>query len=884
MGSLKIPYKYFVVAGLSLILWQCSIEKNTGSTRFYHNMTARYNIYFNGYEHFKDGVARVSANHEDDFAEILMVFDYSDPSTPSYCSSDMERAIQKASKLISLKSMTAKPKIDSRGNISERDRQLLERKEYNDWVDDSYLLIAKARFYKHEFRSVISILEYCIASAYDQAVKDEASIWLARLYNEIGDYNESFRILSNLDIDPKAKKRFLAMYYSTMADLFVKQKRYGEAIDPLIKAINTASGKKTKYRLTFLLAQLYEQIGDGARAANYYKKVIRMRVPYEVEFYARVRQANILDVNASNTNEVRRQLERMLKDTKNKDFHDQIYYALGNLSMKEGNEEEAIRFFRLSASAQSINQNQKGRSYLALANYFYDKTDYMEAANFYDSSMYFLNEKFPDYQAVRAKSQSLNVLASNIRIIQTEDSLQMVAAMPIQQRNDFIANIIAQVTRDENEGRTSGSIDRYNMGQFYENERRFQGQINQEGSWYFYNQSALTFGRTEFRRRWGERRLQDNWRRNNRSIMAIIQDIDETEERRTGDTNRGTAFDNKSPEFYLQNLPTNDSLLAISNNKIANALLNAGKAYSEMLNEHTKATEILELLRRRFPNSEITPEALYNLYTINRNINSARSETYRQDLITNYRESDFAKILVDPNYFEKKLAEIKILETLYEKAYNLYASENFAESISVANEALVQYPDDVLAPKFMLLKAYCVARIYDERRFKEELNNLIKSHPMTAEAQRASEISAHLNQTIPELRIEEDRQIAYDIYVADITQNNKFAFVIENPAFNINQAAFDVISYNIDNYTNNNYRTEGILIDNRFILITVSGFRDFNAALEYYTDFLAERFIRNISGNKTYKFLIGDENLDILKRDKNLDRYDIFFKENILNN
>ena len=846
-------------------------------------MTARYNIYFNGYEYFKDGIAKVNANHEDDFAEILSVFDYSDPSTPSYCSSDMERAIQKASKLISLKSMTARPRIDGRNDISERDRKLLERKEYNDWVDDSYLLIAKSRFYKHEFNSASSIFQYCITSANDQPVKDEATIWLARLYNETGNYAESLRILSELDVNPKSKKVFLAMYYSTMADLFVKQKRYGEAIEPLTKAIENASGKKTKYRLMFLLAQIYDQTGDGTRAAHYYKKVIKMRPPYEVEFYAKVRQANILGVNAANANDIRRQLERMLKDSKNDDYKDQIYYALGNLSMKEGNEEEAIRYFRMSASSHSINQNQKGRSYLTLANHFYGKNDYMEAAKFYDSSMYFLNERYPDYQAIRTKSQSLNVLVTNLKIIQTEDSLQMVAAMPIQQRNVLIANIIDQVTKDENEGRTSGYADRYNMGQFYENERRFQGQITQEGSWYFYNQSALTFGRTEFRRRWGDRRLQDNWRRANKSVIAIIQDINETTQDRQGnDTSRIKALDNKNPEFYLQNLPTTDSLLAISNNKIANALLNAGKAYSEMLNDQPRATETLEQVKRRFPQHELTPEALYNLYRINKDINNARAETYRQDLITNYPESEFAKMLIDPNYFEKRLATIKMTETIYEQAYNLYVSERFAESVNVINEALEKFPEDNLAPKFMLLKAYCVARTGGERNFKEELNSLIRRWPASDEAKRASEISAHLNQTLPELKVEEDRQIASEIYIADIAQNHNFAIAIENPAFNINQATFDVISHNIDNYTNNNYRTESTLVDNSFIIIIVSGFRDFNAALEYYNNFSVERQIRNSSGNKIHKFLISSQNLNTLRNDKNPERYSIFFKENIL--
>jgi outer membrane protein assembly factor BamD (BamD/ComL family) len=342
------------------------------------------------------------------------------------------------------------------------------------------------------------------------------------------------------------------------------------------------------------------------------------------------------------------------------------------------------------------------------------------------------------------------------------------------------------------------------------------------------------------------------------------------------------ALDNKNPQFYLQNLPMTDSLLAISNDRIANALLNAGRAYSDMLNEYARASEMLEQVRRRFPNSELAPEALYSLYIINKDINSVRSEVSRQDLITNYPESEYAKILVDPNYFEKKLAEMRISETLYERAYNLYIAENFAESISVADAALERFPDDNLAPKFMLLKAYNIAKTDGERGFKEELNNLIRRWPQSVEARRASEIAAFLNQTIPELQIEEDRQIAQEIYVADITKNHDFAIVIENPAFNINQAAFDVISYNIDNYTNNNYRTEGILVDNRFILITVSGFTNFSTALEYYAAFSAERLIRNISGNKVYTFLISPENLNILKNDKNPERYNIFFKENIL--
>jgi tetratricopeptide (TPR) repeat protein len=882
LASDKSSYKYLVILGLSLLLTECSIEKNTDTTRFYHNMTARYNIYFNGYENFKEGIAKVSANYRDDYAEVLKVFEFSDPSTPSFCSSDMERAIQKASKLISLKSMTAKPEIDDRNDISEKERELLDRKEYNDWVDDSYLLIGKARFYKHEYKEAAALFEYCMTSANDQWIKNEAIIWLARVHNENGNFNESLRILSEMGIPPESSKGFQSMYHSTMADLFIKQKRYAEAIDPLRRAVELASGKRTKYRFYFLLAQLYDQTGDASQATYYYKKVIKMRPPYEVEFYARIKLPGVLDVETMNTSEIKRELGRMLKDSKNQDFQDQIYFALGNLAMREGDEEEAIKYFRLSASAPSINQNQKGRSYLALADYYYKKPEYMDAGMYYDSAMLFIDEKYPDYQKIKTKSQNLNVLVTELRVIQYEDSLQKVAAMSDAERNALISGIIAQVTKAETEGTSSDYTDRYNMGQFYENERRFQDQIDQEGKWYFYNQSALAFGRTEFRRRWGERRFEDNWRRSNKAIVAIMQEQEEGDSQQQKSDTASARFDNKSPEFYLQNLPLNDSLLAISNDRVAIAMLNAGRAFAERINDPDLATSTWEALTQRFPDNELVPEALFDLYRLNKDINGPRSETYRQQLLTNHPESEFARILSDPEYYEKKMADIRMTESLYQKAYDLYLAENFNESVATIDDALNRFPQNDLAPKFMLLRAYNIARLTDERGFKEELSKLIKAWPDSDEGKKANEISAFLNQKLPELKVEEDRQIAQELYVADTSRVHAFALVIADPAFNINQATFDVISYNIDNYTNNNYRTEGSLVDNKFILITVSGFQDYKTALAYYNGFLVEKNVRNVSGSKMYSFLIHDDNLIILKGDRNPERYNIFFMEKYL--
>ena len=181
----------------------CSVEKNTPATRFYHGMTAKYNIYFNGYESFLAGVQKVNNAYADDYAEILRVFEFSDPATPGICKSDMDRAVQKASKLISLKSITALPEENEKRSSSLPETDILERREYNEWVDDSYLLIGISRFYKHEFNEATSVFNYSIKTANDPDIRKEAAIWLARILNEKNDFSSAYRILAELEIEAK---------------------------------------------------------------------------------------------------------------------------------------------------------------------------------------------------------------------------------------------------------------------------------------------------------------------------------------------------------------------------------------------------------------------------------------------------------------------------------------------------------------------------------------------------------------------------------------------------------------------------------------------------------------------------------------------------------
>jgi tetratricopeptide (TPR) repeat protein len=885
LASGKNSYKLLLLLGSLVILNGCSVEKNTSTTRFYHGLTSRYNIYFNGNESFKAGVAKVNNGYRDDFTELLKVFEYSDPSTASMCSADMQRAIQKASKVISLKSITAKPDTKKNALPTEKEEEFLNRKEYNEWVDDSYLLMGKARIYTRDYEQANSTLSYTISSSVDNKIKNEATIWLARIYNEKGNYSESFRVLNELDLSKDFTNDLLEMYYTTLADLFIKQERYPEAIEPLTKALEYVSGKRNKYRITYLSAQLYEKTGDGGKATLLYRAVVNMNPPYEVEFNARINLAGVFDINSGNPDDIKGELEKMLRDSKNKDFRDQIFFALGNLSKKEGKEKEAVDFYKKSAAASTQNPKQKGKTFLALAQYYYSKPDYMNSGKYFDSTVYLLDLKYPDYQLIKTKSQNLNALVQQLNIIQREDSLQRVAKLSESERSSLIASIIEQAKKGETEMKPGADYsDRSNMGQYFENQQRFAGNLAQEGKWYFYNQSAMTFGRTEFRRRWGDRKLEDNWRRVNKSRIAVSQVSGTPDD--PGQVKKDTsaaASDNKKPQFYLKNLPMTDSLVSISNSKIENAYLEAGKIYKERISDKPKAIESFESLLKRFPGKELEPEGLYYLYLTYKEENNPKSETYRQKLLEKYPDNEFTRIISDPDYYLKKIEDLKKTEKLYLEAYNAYTDERFTEAISLCDNALIQFSKHELAPKFLLLRAYCIARTSDERTFKEELGKLIKQWPSAVESLKASEIIAYLKQEIPELKVEEDKQIASEIYIDDTSSQHVFVLIIMNGLFNLNQATFDVISYNIDNYTNKNYRTEGTLIDDKYIMMTISGFTDNIAAMQYYKAFRSDQIVRNSMGAPMMTFIIGKKNLETLGKDKNPERYRLFFTEKYLN-
>ncbi|MBN1388778.1 MAG: tetratricopeptide repeat protein [Bacteroidales bacterium] len=879
MGKFLKSNRISIVLATGLVVASCSVEKNTNLSRFYHNLTSNYNIYYNANEAYLNGVKRIEDAYEDDYTMLIPVFEYSDENAARAGTGDMDRAILKASKLISLHSMTAKPEMDDNKPLSEKEQEFFDRKDYNNWVDDSYLLMGKAQLLKNEPDEARITLLHNIRETHDEKMRAVSTIWLARTYNEMGNYPEANRLLT--EMNPQVlDKTDRADYYLTLGDMYIRQNQYERAFEPLTAALDNLSGQKDKNRPAFILARLYEESGNSEQATKYYSEVIKLNPTYEMEFNARISQAGVFNVESGDVDDIRKQLRKLLRDAKNREYRDQIYFALGNLSMREGKEDEAIEYYKQSAASSSTNNNQKGRSYLMLADYYFDKPDYRQSQMYYDSAVTFLDQNYPGYAEYYNRSLNLNELISYLDIINTQDSLQYIASLSPSEIDNIISGIIRKI--EEEERQASASVDdRYNMGRFYENQRRFRDNIEASGQWYFYNQSALTFGRTEFRNRWGDRKLEDNWRRRNKSTTGAVNNRTEVTGEQKGENNN-TAADTKSKEYYLKNLPMTDSLIEVSDKMIADALYNSARLYQEKFNDIEKANQSYTDYMSRFPVHYRVPQALYNMYRLNEDSDLSLANSYKSKLIDRFPESEYSKILSDPDYLESRIKEENRAEQVYNEAYREWLNGNTRAVIHICDSAEVEFPESELLPKFMLLKSFALAPSVSEKTLKEELLRITTGFPGSEEAGRASKMIAYLNTKVPELKKEEEIQIAKQLYDTLDTPPYRFIIILKDTGLDMNRLAFDVINYNIDNYTNENYNTRGELVDNKYITITVGIFQDIANAMEYYYNFNPPEILRNIGESEILSFIISSSNFESFSADKDADKYYLFFRENYL--
>ncbi len=866
---------------LAILIVSCSTKKNTILTRAYHNVTSKYNIYFNGYESYKKGMQKIK-KLPDDYTGILPLYQGGTTDAASAVQSEMDRAIRKSDKVINLHSLTVKPNIN-KNTTNPRKKKLLAIKQYNKWVDDAYILKGKSNYQKLEIFKGNDAFRYILKEYPGTESSIEANIWLAKSLLKTSEFTEAEEILKSLAAQPDFPKKHLAFFNAVYAEYYILRKRYAEAIPKLEMAVEKVKERKLKMRFLFVLAQLYQIENISDKATNSYLKVIKMSPPYEMTFNAKVNLAGVFRSDYGDANEIRKSLYKLMKDDKNKEYLDQIYYALANIDYKEGEIDKAVENYKLSAIKSITNTKQKAKSFIAIADIYYAKRNYLPSSAYYDSAMLLVDVAYPDYESISSRAANLGKLQENLKIVSFQDSVLFIAQMSKEDRTKFIDKLIERVKAEEAEAQRLDQERLLDLQFNVQNSTQSNNAMEQAQGlqWYFYSPTAKSFGQNDFKKRWGNRKLEDNWRRSIKkgNLSDMNNKTDGTEDKE----NVKAKLSNKTQEFYLVDLPMSDSAKAKSQDQIKSALYNAGSIYNDYLNEPLLSAQQYQSIVERYPNDEISADALFQLYKIYIQLkNEGKAMEQKALIIKNNPSSVYASILSNPEFLKELQEKENRAELLYQGAYDNYIKGNYALVIEKADEAISTFPNHVLLPKFEFVKTVAAGKLVNDDKLRANLYDYVKKFPYGDEAKFAKEIMGKLDIQNPEVKQFQEQQIARTIYNKPNDDDLHLFIITINPLeAKANQAVFNLINFNLDNFSNAGLGVNTEKLSDKATMVIVKMFKKKQEAINYFDASMARKdeIYKDVGIGITGTFIINADNFNILKKEGKEIDYLNFFKD-----
>lgn len=782
----KNIYILLVIVANILLFTQCSTKKNNAATRSYHYVTARYNVYFNANQAFLKVDEEVQKTNKDNYSDILPVFPLSNPETAASAKGKMDYVLEKCQKTIKLHSIVKKPKKDPKKMKDPKYKAFLEKEEYNPMVQKAWLLMGKAQFYQSDFLAAISTFSYSKRHFKDNNdVCVEASLWEARTYAELGWYYEAEESLRRID-EKTFTYKTNEIFVLVKSDLLLKQKLYEEAIPFLSTAVEQAD-KKDKARMSYILAQVYEEIGNYSQAYKWYEECLDKNPLHELEFNAMLSQARCYQ--GDDITSLKAKLEKLIKKQSNSEYLDQIYYTIGELYQRNGNEELAVKFYEKAIDESVRNGIDKAKSQVALGEIYYSKENYLKAQPLYSEAMPVLPTTFENYTELNKKSLLLNDIAKNQQTIILEDSLQYLSTLTKEEQIAIIEEVIRK--RKEEEAEMQRKLEEAARIQSIRDQNAAMGQTNlslgelADKSWYFYNPSLITRGRLDFQKTWGSRVLEDDWRRSNKSSSAWDFSRDEDEEASdslaVADTLQEKQYTRDDVEYYLRLIPKTEEQFAASNANIENSLVNLFTIFESKMADYPKAEDVYDTLVARFPNSSQLDLVRYRLYQMyERNAETAKSEQVKNLLYAEHPDSKYTRYLQggmpEPSTVNEKV------ELLYRETYEAFKAGDATTVKKNAYIAETTYPEHELMPKFMFLSAVSTGKEDGNEVFKSNLQKLVEKYPNNEVSTVSKDIIALM---------EQGKEVQSSFSVTDIQEQRKQAMVTEEEfATNIQKAGF----------------------------------------------------------------------------------------------
>lgn len=861
---MSFNYRITILAvALVAVFAGCSNTKNTASRRAFHNLTSHYNVYFNAREYYNEGVQKIETDLQCDYTEILPVFKVDAPGAADMARGDMESCIQKCGKNILTHSITAKPKKHyGRGGMDQSELEFYNKPDFCKWIDDTYLLMGKANYVAADYDRAESSFRLVTTRFKHEPAKFEAQMWLAKTMSAQKNYTEALEIINKLNADKRHPKKLDRGILMTYADIYIAVRQYDEALEALKKAVEITKNKNKRAWLVYIMGDINRRCGNYNEARQNYLDVIKINPDYATVFNAKINLATVFEQDAD-VDKIISDLQKLARDENNAEYKDQIYYAIAEVYRRSGNIDRALDYYKLSAHESRTNDIQKAKSYLASANIYFDRHDYINAQKYYDSTMSYLPKTYSDYDEISQKSENLSLLTGYINQANYQDSIQRVAKMPESRRNQIVTQIIAQVAAEE---AAANQPQQYYGGGDNSYGVQYTGQDgnpNFAGKWYLYNTTSLNYGKSEFIKKWGQRRLEDNWRRKNKGSEIF----EETEQEATEDT-AASAINNKMPEYYLRNLPMTDSAMTISKNIEADSWFAAADVYYEKMDDPAKAIETLLYLNQKNPDHYLMPQSLYTLYKLyNYQGEKSLAEYTKTQLISNYPESGYAKILGDPNYQGNVQARKDSALSVYNNALNSFQNGMYQNCILLCTNAETKYADLKIAENFYYLEARAHGRMQNIPAMRSVLETFVKRFPKSDLNEAAQNKLSSLNSGRFDIQRFDTLYTAAHYFV--------LAFKTDNPA--AGQTEYLVQKYCADNNFME-YDVSSRDFTDGFKFVVVSSFANKNTAVDFYRQFVTANYKSLEPETDFIPFVINRTNYALVQSLTDMEAYVNFFK------
>jgi len=857
----------------------CSTESNTFVNRTYHSTTARYNGHFNATELLRISMKTYNDSRKEDFYNILPINPLPDENEVKGMLPAIDTAISKCSKVIRDHSMPS------------AENMATKQVEYNTWIDENWLTVGKALYLKRDYEKAMKNFVFVKRFFEKDPSKYEAELWIAKIYIEQKKFADAKMLLDVLnEISQEQKKRTIVDYipfykpkkteeekeeekprmstklqfeiYKTYADLGLKRKDLNATKEGLLLAIEKCKDKKEKARLNYIMGQLHQWNKNNDSAAIHYNQAVKTSASFDIAFNARLNRAVVGSSGA-----LGKDLTRMLRDAKNAPYKDQIYYALASYELNRLNKPQAKEYLSQSVFYSNSNKRQKAQSYEKLADLSYAEKDYVKAQKYYDSCARFVPDDFPNAEQIKNRAVKLSDLVKAIETANFEDSVQRIAKMSERAREDFIKDVIKDYKEQEQKRKEAEAAKLLALQSQSNNTT-----TNNSNKFPLSNPKLREDGFKEFKKQWGTRENEDDWRRSDKIVVAKDNNANTTDS--TAKDKKEAKEDTLTVANLLKNIPLTPQALEASMNRRLEAHYTAGVLYKEILNEDELATEQFEAVLSMKKEGLTDLSSAFQLYRLNESI--GKSARYKEHILDKYPNSDAAKFFRDPDFFVKQKQNLKASEKDYVALVDQYMMRQFKKVLDATQIVVDKEPANPLRAEYMLLNVLAAGQLTEDKKSLEpKLKRIIDEKPGTPQAIRAKEMLE-----IMKNGYSKNEAVSFERKYEFVFNNSGPQFVIViMDADDDGDDAKNVIT----DFSNKKFKTQKVKVTHRLTnaeksFVMISEFPSIKVAQEYINAYKSGyEILDDLQDNRI--FIITQENLKKLIDTSKFEEYKQFYDD-----